>query len=119
MPISGENRTMTFPKKNLRISRDWIDNKWVDIKPKPDICSFISAAAAGSKSRISSCSTLAEASRLTSPPGDSKALTASKPEKDLAELDLKKRLSVNDQKEAGTCNHVGRRASGRKGKSVK
>ncbi|XP_019176883.1 PREDICTED: uncharacterized protein LOC109172190 [Ipomoea nil] len=115
----GENKSMTFPKKNLRISRDWIDNKWVDIKPKPDICSFISAAAVGSKSTISSCSTLDKASKVTAPSGDTKSLTAPKPGKDVAELDLKKRLSVNDQKEAGTGNHVGRHASGKKGKSVK
>nr|GMC51441.1 DUF724 domain-containing protein [Ipomoea batatas] len=115
----GENRSRTFPKKNLRISRDWIDNKWVDIKPKPDICSFISAAAVASKPRISSGSTSAEASRVTAPSGDNKSLTASKPGKDRAELDSKKQLRVNDQKEAGTSNRVGRRASGRKGKSVK
>nr|GMC54964.1 DUF724 domain-containing protein [Ipomoea batatas]GMD82679.1 DUF724 domain-containing protein [Ipomoea batatas] len=115
----GENRSRTFPKKNLRVSRDWIDNKWVDIKPKPDICSFISAAAVSSKPRISSGSTSAEASRVTASSGDNKSLTASKPGKDLAELDSKKQLSVNDQKEAGTSNRVGRRASGRKGKSVK
>ncbi|VFQ82391.1 unnamed protein product [Cuscuta campestris] len=59
----GDNRSLIFPRRNLRISRDWIDSKWVDIKPKRDICSFISAASAASNSKHSLCSNLAEVSR--------------------------------------------------------
>lgn len=33
---------MTIPRKKTRTSRDWVDNIWVDIKPKPDIISFLS-----------------------------------------------------------------------------
>ncbi|CAH9064513.1 unnamed protein product [Cuscuta epithymum] len=65
----GDNRLMTFPRKNLRISRDWIDNKWVDIKPKHDICSFISAATASS-SMPSLCSPLAKVSGASLPPAE-------------------------------------------------
>ena len=30
---------MTIEKKNIRKSRDWVGNRWVDIKAKPDILS--------------------------------------------------------------------------------
>ncbi|KAI3466501.1 hypothetical protein Pfo_023164 [Paulownia fortunei] len=39
----GENRFLTVAKKNIRVSRDWIDSKWVNIKAKPDILSFLSS----------------------------------------------------------------------------
>ncbi|KAL2473511.1 agenet domain-containing protein/bromo-adjacent-like proteiny (BAH) domain-containing protein [Forsythia ovata] len=39
----GENKFLTIPRKKMRTSRDWIDNKWVDIKAKPDILSFLSS----------------------------------------------------------------------------
>ncbi|GFQ07979.1 hypothetical protein PHJA_002941900 [Phtheirospermum japonicum] len=39
----GENRFLTIARKNIRISRDWIDGKWVDIKAKPDILYFLSS----------------------------------------------------------------------------
>ncbi|CAI9760233.1 unnamed protein product [Fraxinus pennsylvanica] len=38
----GENKFMTIPRKKTRTSRDWVDNKWVDIKPKRDILTFLS-----------------------------------------------------------------------------
>ncbi|PHT64616.1 hypothetical protein T459_29041 [Capsicum annuum] len=38
----GENRLLEIPRKNVRISRDWIDNKWVEVTGKKDIKSFIS-----------------------------------------------------------------------------
>lgn len=37
----GEERLLTVEKKNIRISRDWVDNKWVDIPGKPNICSYL------------------------------------------------------------------------------
>lgn len=43
----GEPRFLTIEKRDLRISRDWVDNRWVDIKPKPDILNYISTAGAG------------------------------------------------------------------------
>ncbi|KAL8142183.1 hypothetical protein V2J09_015215 [Rumex salicifolius] len=40
--IPGENLSIDVPRKDLRISRDWLDGKWVDLNPKPDILSVIS-----------------------------------------------------------------------------
>lgn len=33
---------MTFHKKDIRASKDWIGNKWIDLKAKPDILLFLS-----------------------------------------------------------------------------
>ncbi|PHT24813.1 hypothetical protein CQW23_35521 [Capsicum baccatum] len=48
----GENRLLEIPRRNVRISRDWIDNKWVEVKGKKDIKSFISS----SLNDVSKCS---------------------------------------------------------------
>ncbi|KAM3328130.1 hypothetical protein P3S68_033592 [Capsicum galapagoense] len=48
----GENRSLEISKKNVRISRDWIDNKWVEVNGKKDIKSFISS----SLNDVSKCS---------------------------------------------------------------
>lgn len=37
----GENMFQNVEKKNLRSSKDWVGNKWVQIKPKPDIISYL------------------------------------------------------------------------------
>lgn len=50
--ILGEGKLLNFKKKNVRTSRDWVGNKWVELKPKPDILHYLSATA----------STVAEAS---------------------------------------------------------
>lgn len=34
---------MTVERKDLRVSKDWIDGKWVDAIPKPDILSVITS----------------------------------------------------------------------------
>lgn len=39
----GEERFLMVEKKNIRISRDWINNRWVDIQGKPNICSYLSS----------------------------------------------------------------------------
>ncbi|CAI9755193.1 unnamed protein product [Fraxinus pennsylvanica] len=39
----GEKRFSAVERKNLRVSRDWINNKWVDIDGKPDILSWLSS----------------------------------------------------------------------------
>ncbi|OVA20153.1 Bromo adjacent homology (BAH) domain [Macleaya cordata] len=39
----GENRFLNIQKKNLRRSRDWDGNQWIDIKTNPDILSTIAA----------------------------------------------------------------------------
>ncbi|XP_019440001.1 PREDICTED: uncharacterized protein LOC109345457 [Lupinus angustifolius] len=38
----GEDKFLTVEKRNVRISRDWVGKKWVDIPGKPNICSYIS-----------------------------------------------------------------------------
>ncbi|PHT30926.1 hypothetical protein CQW23_27263 [Capsicum baccatum] len=48
----GENRLLEIPKKKVRISRDWMDNKWVEVNGKKDIKSFISS----SLNDVSKCS---------------------------------------------------------------
>ena len=34
---------MTLLRKNIRTSRDWVDNRWVNVQPKPDVLSVISS----------------------------------------------------------------------------
>lgn len=41
--VSGENLFLDMHKKDVRISRDWVGNQWIDIQAKPDILSAISA----------------------------------------------------------------------------
>ncbi|ESQ42887.1 hypothetical protein EUTSA_v10012909mg [Eutrema salsugineum] len=40
--IPGENLCLTVHRKDIRISRDWVGDSWVDIDPKPDILSLVS-----------------------------------------------------------------------------
>ncbi|KAJ0981924.1 hypothetical protein J5N97_010179 [Dioscorea zingiberensis] len=40
--LPGEDLLLTCQKRNLRVSRDWVNSKWVNIKSKPDILSAIS-----------------------------------------------------------------------------
>ncbi|XP_011625127.1 uncharacterized protein LOC18438745 isoform X2 [Amborella trichopoda] len=35
----GEDVLLAFQRENLRISKDWVRNRWVDVKEKPDILS--------------------------------------------------------------------------------
>ncbi|XP_059624813.1 uncharacterized protein LOC132267922 [Cornus florida] len=57
----GENRILTLPRENTRTSRDWVGNRWVDIKAKPDIHHYISSIVSPGKT-LPTCLTLAEAS---------------------------------------------------------
>ncbi|XP_004486338.1 uncharacterized protein [Cicer arietinum] len=41
----GEEKFLLVEKNDIRISRDWIDDRWLDILGKPDICSFLSSNA--------------------------------------------------------------------------
>ncbi|KAL6281897.1 hypothetical protein ACE6H2_012826 [Prunus campanulata] len=38
----GEEKLMIFQRKDVRASRDWVENTWVDVKAKPDILLHIS-----------------------------------------------------------------------------
>ncbi|XP_042478426.1 uncharacterized protein LOC122059606 [Macadamia integrifolia] len=55
----GEDVFSTVQRKNLRSSRDWVANQWVDIEAKPDILSIISAAVSPG-TKLSACSTMAK-----------------------------------------------------------
>ncbi|KAL6990644.1 hypothetical protein U1Q18_008762 [Sarracenia purpurea var. burkii] len=111
----GNDQFLTLQRKNIRTSRDWVGNRWVDIKAKPDVLAHIPSAT-GPSTESPKCLTLAEASKC-SPPApmeDCRALTtkleavevvkqklsSSEPSHDwenLGEVDLMKRLSINDK----------------------
>ncbi|CAK9155565.1 unnamed protein product [Ilex paraguariensis] len=40
--IPSENLFLNVDRKNLRISRDWVGDQWVDIEPNPNVLSTIS-----------------------------------------------------------------------------
>ncbi|KAG4956344.1 hypothetical protein JHK82_042050 [Glycine max] len=71
----GEERFLKVEKKNIRISRDWINNRWVDIQGKPDICSYLpsnvrssirmSANSAAVDASMSDCSAILESKAST------------------------------------------------------
>uniref|UniRef100_A0A7N0U1T2 BAH domain-containing protein n=1 Tax=Kalanchoe fedtschenkoi TaxID=63787 RepID=A0A7N0U1T2_KALFE len=42
--LPGENLHLTMAKKDLRISRDWTGDQWVDVEAKLDICAVIPLA---------------------------------------------------------------------------
>ncbi|XP_077211212.1 agenet and bromo-adjacent homology (BAH) domain-containing protein [Tasmannia lanceolata] len=54
----GENVFSIIQRRDLRISRDWISNQWVNIETKQDILSSISAVRPCAK--FSACSTIAK-----------------------------------------------------------
>ncbi|XP_038691523.1 uncharacterized protein LOC119989856 [Tripterygium wilfordii] len=41
--LPGENKFLPIQRKHLRTSRDWVGDRWVDIKAKPDIISHLSS----------------------------------------------------------------------------
>lgn len=41
--LPGESKFLTIERNNVRVSRDWIDNRWVNVKPKADILSFLTS----------------------------------------------------------------------------
>ncbi|XWS15456.1 hypothetical protein CRYUN_Cryun34aG0002500 [Craigia yunnanensis] len=40
--LPGEDKFLTVMRKNTRTSKDWVDNRWVDINGRPDILSYLS-----------------------------------------------------------------------------
>ncbi|XP_076898489.1 uncharacterized protein LOC143552070 isoform X2 [Bidens hawaiensis] len=40
----GEHRFLNCEKKNLRSSKDWVGNRWIQIKPKPDILNVLASS---------------------------------------------------------------------------
>ncbi|CAA0815431.1 agenet domain-containing protein / bromo-adjacent homology (BAH) domain-containing protein [Striga hermonthica] len=41
--LPGENSFLFVDRKNLRVSKDWVNDQWVDVKPKPDIFTFLNS----------------------------------------------------------------------------
>ncbi|KAM1124076.1 hypothetical protein EV2_005560 [Malus domestica] len=59
----GEKKLMSFPRKDVRASRDWVENRWVDVKAKPDVFSYVSENISSSTKLLSvSSSSMAKAS---------------------------------------------------------
>lgn len=58
--ILGEDKVLQLHRKNFRPSRDWVRDRWVDIKEKPDILSLCENASRNLK--LSVCSAMAKAS---------------------------------------------------------
>uniref|UniRef100_A0A7N0TY86 BAH domain-containing protein n=1 Tax=Kalanchoe fedtschenkoi TaxID=63787 RepID=A0A7N0TY86_KALFE len=54
--LPGENLHLTLSKKDLRISRDWTGDQWVDVEAKPDICTIIPLASSNTDLSIISVS---------------------------------------------------------------
>lgn len=103
--LPGEDRYLTIHKENARISRDWICNKWVDIKGKPDILSYLSANLnPGMKLPPNSIPADASGS-VSSPPPETSVIAASTLEavKEV-ERDLPQPAPSNDQKDANEMN---------------
>ncbi|KAG5252426.1 Agenet domain-containing protein / bromo-adjacent domain-containing [Salix suchowensis] len=46
--LPGEGKFLAVPRKNTRSSRDWVDNKWVDVMAKPNILQYLSSDAISS-----------------------------------------------------------------------
>ncbi|XVE87644.1 hypothetical protein DITRI_Ditri19aG0004400 [Diplodiscus trichospermus] len=40
--LPGEDKFLTVLRENTRTSKDWVDNKWVNINGRPDILSYLS-----------------------------------------------------------------------------
>ncbi|CAN0908765.1 DUF724 domain-containing protein 3 [Linum grandiflorum] len=41
--LPGESKFLNVPRKHVRTSRDWIENRWVDVNPKADILDYLSS----------------------------------------------------------------------------
>ncbi|KAF5472678.1 hypothetical protein F2P56_009372 [Juglans regia] len=74
--IPGEHKCLKLQREDFRTSRDWVENKWVDIKGKPDIlcclsenvCPGLKPAVASAMTEASGCgTTLLEAKVYTIP----------------------------------------------------
>lgn len=55
----GEDLYSTFERKDLRISRDWVGNQWVDVATRPDILCLISTNGSPGM-KLSASSTIAK-----------------------------------------------------------
>ncbi|CAG7910100.1 unnamed protein product [Brassica rapa] len=58
--IPGENLCLTVQRKDIRISRDWVGDSWIDIDPKPEILSLVSSDDISPEAKLSVSSTLSK-----------------------------------------------------------
>ncbi|KAL0321059.1 UNVERIFIED_CONTAM: hypothetical protein Sradi_5367400 [Sesamum radiatum] len=105
----GENRFLTIARKNIRVSRDWIDNKWVNIEAKSDILSFLSSifstepqllplpVVAEANSSAQSNSEVLNPQKLEGSEDDKWQISSSS--RGVQELNLKKRLMIKCNEE--------------------
>ncbi|CAL1384723.1 unnamed protein product [Linum trigynum] len=59
----GEKFVLNMQRNYIRTSQDWVDDQWIDIQPKPDILSAISATI-----KLPICSTTAMGNRCNNTP---------------------------------------------------
>ncbi|CAK7323299.1 unnamed protein product [Dovyalis caffra] len=107
--LPGEGKFLTVPMKNVRSSRDWVDDKWVDLMAKPDILRCLSADAISSiKLEEPGCDSAAylehkvvKTSRLEAIEEDEPLLgsVVSDDLKNVKEVLLRQRLDVNEKDE--------------------
>ncbi|KAK2978522.1 hypothetical protein RJ640_010168, partial [Escallonia rubra] len=115
----GEHKVLEIQRKDMRISRDWVDNQWVHVKAKPDVLSFISSAITPNL-KLQTCASLGEEPECgRSALVNGRLITTVKLEsidEDTIEFpgSLKKRFPIKDDKYLGS----GDDASGNKAKSV-
>ncbi|KDO78519.1 hypothetical protein CISIN_1g006118mg [Citrus sinensis] len=41
--LPGEDKVLSVQRQNVRASKDWVGNKWVDVRGNPNILSYVSA----------------------------------------------------------------------------
>lgn len=94
---------MTFKQTNLRTSRDWVDNKWVELKPKLDILHYVTGCTKAGASALLDPNTL-KSYKVEAIGKGEKAIPGSGPYSSLLEnvqgLDLRERLHHNNEDKA-------------------
>ncbi|KAG8385857.1 hypothetical protein BUALT_Bualt03G0088800 [Buddleja alternifolia] len=132
----GEKKFMTVERKNMRVSKDWVDNKWISLKPKSDILAFLSEsfnpiitrpplpvlAGQSNNSVPATNSEVPTSLRLEGPQhgkGKLPSSSVSANGKAVGELNLNKQLIIRDNEEASqkSSGNAGKDDSS-KGKSV-
>ncbi|KAJ0017442.1 hypothetical protein Pint_09464 [Pistacia integerrima] len=97
--LPGEDKFLTVQKKDVRTSKDWVGDKWVDVMANPDILSYISANM-NSNLKRSMCFTIGEAQHCgSSGLLEQKVITTSKLETVIeVEAELAGSIMIDDLK---------------------
>lgn len=116
--LLGENLCLTVLRKDIRISRDWVGDSWVNINHKPEILAIVSSDIRP-EANVSMSSTLAKGAKAK-PIAMPNIVEEAKPEGDKAEKSLlgeqnkenkddgvvkeddERRLSKEEDKEVGS-----------------